>query len=75
MKIKKVTYQNRRDFKAIYQCENCGATSKEEWGYNDGHFHDNVIPEMKCKHCSKSRKELNAGEEYTFTKYPVGMQL
>lgn len=52
MRIKEITYQNRRDFKAIFECEHCGATSKE-WGYDDRNFHENVIPNMVCKQCGK----------------------
>lgn len=50
MRIKKITYKNRRDFKAIYLCENCGF-EVEEWGYDDSNFHENVIPKMVCPNC------------------------
>ena len=43
MHIKKIVSQNRRDFIAIYECEHCGHTS-EGSGYDDAHFHKNVIP-------------------------------
>ena len=59
----------------LHECENCDTISEAKWGYDDRNFHDNAIPAMKCKHCDKSRKELNVGEEYTFTKYPEGMQI
>ena len=72
MKIKQITYQNRRDFKAIYECEHCGAVTKEQWGYDDANFHKNVIPEMICEKCGKK-----ADESYRplTTKYPEEMQL
>ena len=71
MKIKQIIFQNRRDFKAIYECEHCGDTF-EEWGYDDANFHKNVIPKMKCKKCGKT-----AGEDYEprATKYPEGYQI
>ena len=53
MKIKKITYQNRRDFSAILVCEYCGYEEKGG-GYDDRNFHYNVIPKMKCKQCGKS---------------------
>jgi hypothetical protein len=53
MKIKKIISQNRRDFQAIYECEHCECTSKRG-GYDDDHFHRNVIPAMKCEKCGKS---------------------
>ena len=31
MYIEEITYQNRRDFKAIFKCEHCGK-SKVAWG-------------------------------------------
>lgn len=69
MKIQKILNQHRRDFRAIYECEHCGAT-KTGSGYDDANFHHNVIPTMKCKACGKT-----AGEDYRplETKYPEGM--
>ncbi len=52
MKIQKIISQNRRDFTAIYECEHCGHTDKS-YGYDDEHFHQNVIPKMKCKQCGQ----------------------
>ena len=71
MRIKEITYQHRRDFSAIYECEHCGATITRS-GYDDANFHENVIPRMECKACGKS-----ASETYRplTTKYPEGMQL
>lgn len=71
MKIKKILWQNRRDFRAIYECEHCGYT-EEDRGYDDTNFHHNVIPEMVCEKCGKK-----AGEDYRplETKYPDGVQV
>ena len=52
MKIKEMLWQNRRDFKAIFECETCGAT-EELRGYDDRYFHNMVIPKMKCKVCGQ----------------------
>ena len=68
MKIKEVKSQHRRDFTAIYECENCG-TTEEKGGYDDRNFHDNVIPKMECKSCGKSRNDLGINGEFTQTKY------
>ena len=69
MEIKKITDQIRRDFWAVYKCEHCGHEQKGT-GYDDAHFHQNVIPKMKCKSCGKT-----AGDDYQprATKYPAGM--
>lgn len=58
MKIKKILDQHRRDFNAIYECEHCGHEKKDS-GYDDGHFHNTVIPDMKCVVCNKK-----SGEDY-----------
>ena len=69
MKIKTITYQHRRDFTAIYECEHCGHEQKGH-GYDDANFHQNVIPAKVCGKCGKS-----AGDDYRplATKYPAGM--
>lgn len=71
MKIKDITYQNRRDFKAIFQCEHCGY-EEERWGYDDANYHQNVIPNMECPKCHEK-----ADESYRpiATKYPEGMEV
>ena len=78
MKIQKIIYEDRRDFKAIFECQFCGYTEKL-WGYDDLNFHHNVIPDMKCKKCNKSINEnvdeLNEKYRPQTTKYPEGLQL
>ena len=71
MKINRIESQNRRDFTAIYECEHCGH-KKRGYGYDDANFHNNVIPNMKCKECGKT-----AGDDYRALapKYPEGMQI
>jgi len=66
MKIKEIISQSRRDFIAIYECEHCGHTYKGS-GYDDAHFHQVGIPNMKCPKCGKK-----APENYRAltTKYP-----
>jgi len=55
MKIKEIISQSRRDFRAIYVCEHCGEEETDS-GYDDAHFHQYVIPKMKCKACGKIAK-------------------
>lgn len=52
MRIKEITSQHRRDFRAIYECQHCEHTH-EGVGYDDQHFHANVVPEMVCPKCGK----------------------
>lgn len=56
MHIKKKVSQSRRDFTAIYQCEHCDY-EKRSSGYDDAHFHQNVIPAMTCPECGKTADE------------------
>ena len=69
MRIKRIESQNRRDFFATYECEHCGNIENAH-GYDDDHFHRNVVPAMKCAECGKT-----AGDDYRpmGTKYPEGM--
>lgn len=68
MRIKQMLGQHRRDFNAIYECEHCGH-EHEGSGYDDGYFHNNVIPARKCKKCGKTSDDDYAPRE---TKYPAG---
>lgn len=58
MRIEKMLWQHRRDFKAIFKCEHC-EKQEEKTGYDDAYFHEKVIPDMECKNCGKK-----AGEGY-----------
>jgi len=71
MRIKEIISQNRRDFRAIYECEHCGYTFEGE-GYDDDHFHRTVVPEMKCKECGKKAKDTYRP---LTTKYPAGQDV
>lgn len=66
MEIKRILWQNRRDFRAIFECEHCGI-EVEKSGYDDEYFHQKVIPAMKCPKCNKK-----ASDDYIplTTKYP-----
>ena len=74
MHIKEKTYQNRRDFKAIFECQDCGH-KVEKWGYDDRFFHDEVVPGMKCPECGKSSIDLGITNDFVQTKYPEGFQI
>jgi ribosomal protein L37AE/L43A len=55
MKIIEITYRNRNDFKAIYECEHCG-DKFEAWGYNDSNYFNNVMPNATCDKCGLNSK-------------------
>jgi len=71
MRIKEITDQSRRDFTAIYECEHCGQTVTGR-GYDDSHFHQNVVPGMECKGCGKTSPD---SFRPLTTKYPDGFQV
>ena len=52
MKIERMLYQHRRDFRAVFKCEHCGHDEIIS-GYDDAFYHTTVIPKMKCKNCNK----------------------
>lgn len=70
MKIHKMVSQHRRDFKADFICENCGALETSS-GYDDKYFHDEVIPKKKCKSCGKSRNDLEIKGVTKYSEYQV----
>jgi predicted RNA-binding Zn-ribbon protein involved in translation (DUF1610 family) len=72
MKIKQITRQSRRDFMAIYECEGCGYESPEKSGYDDYHFHEEVIPRKKCPVCGKTSAECGANYRPLKPRYPEG---
>jgi len=74
MKIRDITYQNRRDFEAIYVCEGCGHEQRDG-GYDDANFHNNIIPKMRCESCGKTGKEANADYRPLTPKYLEGYQI
>lgn len=75
MKIKEILSQHRRDFNAIMMCEFCGNEETLKSGYDDRNYHNNVIPNMKCKKCKKSTNSEGAPIDYTLTRYPEGFQV
>lgn len=52
--------QNRRDFRADFECEGCGNIDKDKSGYDDNYFHTSVIPSWKCSECGESTVSLKA---------------
>lgn len=71
MRIKEIISQNRRDFRAVYECEHCRHSYESE-GYDDSNFHQNVIPNFKCPVCGKT-----ADKHYRAlpTKHPEWLQV
>jgi len=75
MKIKRILNQHRRDFRADYECENCGFVNENKSGYDDSFFHNNVIPDMKCPKCGESANSLGSDYRPLTPKYPEGFQI
>lgn len=72
MKIKTITSQHRRDFSAVLECEHCEHTQKLTAGYDDAHYHREVIPTIECGGCGKVAPDTYRA---LTTKHPDGVQL
>ena len=59
MKITKTYKWNRRDFCYDAKCENCGHVTKNNSGYDDSNYYNNVVPDKHCPNCKKSSNEIN----------------
>ena len=57
MIIKEMLIQDDKEFKAIFTCEFCDNHVIKR-GYNNKDFHDNIIPNVKCEKCGKTRNKL-----------------
>lgn len=75
MKIKKLISQHRRDFTALMECEFCQHQEMDNSGYDDRYYHDNVIPNMKCKKCGESTISKGGEVDKVQTKYSEGFQI
>lgn len=71
MKIKKTYNWNRRDFYYDAECEHCGNISKNNSGYDDSNYYNNVVPDMKCGKCGESSnsKETEVPKSIVLPKY------
>lgn len=54
MRIKQRLSQHRNDFTAVLECEFCKGTQRLTTGYDDGFYHQKVIPNISCANCGKS---------------------
>lgn len=61
MKIISLKNGNGRDLYGKLQCEHCDAIEELRGGYDDGHWHNRVLPAFHCEACGKNR----AGEQHS----------
>ena len=69
MYLKNKIWQSRRDFKGTFACPYCGY-EHEGCGYDDTHFHHDVIPTMECPKCGKT-----GGGTITNPTIPAGIEM
>lgn len=62
MKIIKTYNWNRRDFCYDTKCEHCGYVEKNNSGYDDTNYYNNVVPNEKCKQCGESTNSKASDE-------------
>jgi len=55
MKIERITSESGNDFSADVVCEHCGHQGRLTTGYHDHHYHNRVLPAMRCSACGKNR--------------------
>lgn len=57
MKLKFVKPTSSRDLYGKVECEHCGTEAELRGGYDDGFWHDKVLPAWHCKveTCGKNR--------------------
>ena len=69
MKVKRRYNQIRRDLIIDLECESCGAIETGRSAYDDRHFWDRVVPDIKCKGCGKSTSDLGIAPVSIATRY------
>jgi len=55
VKIHTILNRLGNDFWAEYECEYCNHVTQSQSGYEDAHYHDNVIPAKYCPVCGLNR--------------------
>jgi len=69
MKLISKNDQFRRDCYIDIECQNCKHKKCNFRAYDDRHYWDNVLPNIKCEKCKESTNSLNAEKQYIPTKY------
>lgn len=71
MKITNTYNWNRRDFSYDATCEHCGHITKDSGGYDDYHYYNYVMPEVKCPQCGENSnsKATDAPKTVVVPKY------
>lgn len=69
MHIVEIISQHRRDLVLLLKCEHCCHEVKQS-GYDDAHYHKNVIPKMECPKC---KRKATADMEPKQPKYAEGV--
>tara|TARA_B110000285_G_scaffold108418_1_gene123088 strand:+ start:321 stop:509 length:189 start_codon:yes stop_codon:yes gene_type:complete len=52
MKIKDIKRKHDKDFKAVYECETCGAT-EVGYGYDEAAYYTDILPNLECLSCGE----------------------
>ena len=71
MKIKEITSRNRRDFTAILKCEHCWNEDILRSWYDDSYYHNNVIPNIKCKTCNQKAWEDYKPKQTKYSEWDI----
>lgn len=65
MKIESIKPTSGRDLYGKLTCEHCGSLAELRGGYDDGHWHSDVLPAFHCAQCGLNRAgQLRSLETY-----------
>lgn len=75
MKIIKTYGWSRRDFSYDAQCEDesCKNIDKNNSGYDDSNYYNNVVPRQKCSKCGKSSNDLGTQTQEIASRHDPGL--
>ena len=73
MYINNILSRNRRDIEVQLKCH-CGF-SYVDTIYDDEHFHNNIVPKIKCPKCGQIEADSPSPHIPLKPKYPEGFQI
>lgn len=68
---------SRRDFYYDAKCEHCQYKTSDNSGYDDAHYYNEVVPDIKCPKCGESTnsKATDTPKTVNIPKYDANITL
>lgn len=73
MKITSLKGAVGRDLYGTIECEHCQSEQPLRGGYDDGHWHNKVLPAFHCMSCGKNRSGELHSPEVTARNHAAGV--